>query len=93
MTNRSLPRHPNGPAWLARHRSEPLPERARHDRLSVAATNRLAEEGYGCPFLGTEDFRTEAIAIYLNLGWQPYPYADRMEDRWDKIIRDLGWAD
>jgi mycothiol synthase len=54
--------------------------------VSAAATNRLVQEGYTKPFLGTEDWRTPAIAIYLRLGWQPHLYTDDMRGRWDRIF-------
>ena len=54
--------------------------------VAVAATNRLAAEGHSRPFLGTEDFRTVAISIYLKLGWCPYIYRAEMEARWREIF-------
>lgn len=60
--------------------------------VAAAATNRLAESS-ARPFLGTEDFRTVAISIYLKLGWCPYIYRPEMEARWREIFvrlsRDL----
>jgi GNAT superfamily N-acetyltransferase len=58
--------------------------------VSASVTNRLVAEGYPRPFLGTEDFRTPAIAIYLKLGWRPYIYRDDMESRWRSIFACLG---
>jgi len=52
--------------------------------VSALATNCLVET-YATPFLGTEDFRIPAIAIYLRLGWQPDFYAPGMEERWRAI--------
>jgi hypothetical protein len=47
-------------------------------------------ERYLRPFLGTEDLRTAAIAIYLKLGWRPYIYRSGMEARWRIILARLG---
>jgi len=58
--------------------------------VSTAATNRLAAEGYTRPFLGTEDPRLAAIAIYLKLGWRPYIYRRDMVTRWRRIFSRLG---
>jgi GNAT superfamily N-acetyltransferase len=58
--------------------------------VSACATNRLAAEGYARPFLGTEDLRLPAIAIYLKLGWHPYIYRREMESRWRSIFTGLG---
>jgi len=58
--------------------------------VSASVTNRLEAEGYPRPFLGTEDVRIPAIAIYLKLGWRPYIYCDEMESRWRSIFACLG---
>lgn len=58
--------------------------------VSASVTNRLVAEGNQHPFLGTEDFRIPAIAIYLMLGWRPYIYGDDMESRWRTIYACLG---
>jgi len=58
--------------------------------VAASATNRLATEGYQCPCLGTEDFRTAAISIYLKLGWRPYVYREDMVPRWRSIFGRLG---
>ena len=58
--------------------------------VSAWATNRLAVEGCRRPFLGTEDFRIAAIAIYLKLGWRPHIYRDDMTARWRAIFSRLG---
>jgi mycothiol synthase len=58
--------------------------------VAASATNRLTAEGYSRPFLGTEDFRIAAIALYLKLGWRPYIYHDDMESRWKDIFALLG---
>lgn len=58
--------------------------------VAASATNRLAAQGYRRPFLGTEDFRIAAIAIYLKLGWSPDIYRADMEPRWRSIFARLG---
>ena len=58
--------------------------------VAACATNRLAEEGYRRPCLGTEDFRLAAISIYLKLGWVPYMYREDLAPRWRAIFAGLG---
>jgi GNAT superfamily N-acetyltransferase len=58
--------------------------------VSAAVTNRLIQEGYKQPFLGTEDFRFAAISIYLKQGWKPNIYHAEMECRWREIYAELG---
>lgn len=58
--------------------------------VAAEVTNRLAEEGYGDPGLGTDDFRLAAIGIYLKLGWRPYLHLDDMEGRWRETYERLG---
>lgn len=57
---------------------------------AATVTARLVDEGYARPWLGTEDDRLVAIAIYLRLGWQPLLYAEEMEQRWRDIFARLG---
>ena len=57
--------------------------------VAAKVTNRLAEEGYNDPGLGTEDFRLAAIGIYLKLGWRPYLYLEDMERRWRETYERL----
>lgn len=85
----SSPRHPQAGqlGWLVtdpRHTNKKL-----GTIVAAAATNRLTSEGFMRPFLGTEDFRSAAIAIYLNLGWVPYLYSKGMEQRWRAILTEL----
>lgn len=58
--------------------------------VAARVTNRLAQEPYGEPGLGTEDFRLAAISIYLRLGWRPYLYVEDMERRWRETYERLG---
>lgn len=86
----SSPRHPAAGqmGWLVTD-----PSHARKGLgtiVAACATNRLSEQGYARPYLGTEDFRIAAISIYLKLGWEPYLYHDDMEARWRCIVAQLG---
>ena len=58
--------------------------------VAASATNRLVAEGYQRPCLGTEDFRTAAIAIYLKLGWRPYVCREDTVPRWQSVFARLG---
>jgi mycothiol synthase len=58
--------------------------------VSALVTNRLLQEGFSRPFLGTEDARLVAISIYLKLGWRPYIYGQCTERRWKSILAVLG---
>lgn len=84
------PRHPDAGqlGWLVTD-----PEHTRKGlgtTVSALATNRLMAEGYSQPYLGTEDPRFAAIAIYLRLGWRPYIYGKDMQSRWRAIFASLG---
>jgi GNAT superfamily N-acetyltransferase len=90
MRGSSSPHHPEAGqlGWLV---TDPSHTRKGLGTIVCASvTNRLAAEGYPQPSLGTEDFRTPAIAIYLKLGWRPYIYRDEMESRWRGIFARLG---
>jgi GNAT superfamily N-acetyltransferase len=58
--------------------------------LAATVTNRLLDQEYEMPWLGTEDGRLVAIDIYLALGWRPSLYVDGMEQRWRAIFAELG---
>lgn len=58
--------------------------------VAASVTNRLIDERYALPWLGTEDDRLVAIGMYLSLGWRPYLYAEGMEARWRQIFARLG---
>lgn len=58
--------------------------------VAAAVTNRLLDEGYARPWLGTEDDRRAAIGSYLRLGWRPWLYTPGMEARWRDIFARLG---
>lgn len=57
--------------------------------LAASVTNRLLEERYPLPWLGTEDDRVAAIHLYLSLGWEPHLYTDGMAERWQSILTRL----
>jgi mycothiol synthase len=90
MRGSSSPRHPETGqlGWLVTDPSHT--RKSLGTIVSACVTNRLAAEGYARPFLGTEDVRLPAIAIYLKLGWRPYIYRDEMESRWRSIFAGLG---
>lgn len=58
--------------------------------LAATATNRLIEEQYALPWLGTEDDRLVALGIYLALDWEPHLYEEGMEARWREVAGRLG---
>jgi len=85
-----MPRHPDAGqmGWLV---TDPSHTGKRLGTIVAAsATNRLVAEGYQRPGLGTQDFRTAAISIYLKLGWRPYLYREEMAPRWQAIFARLG---
>jgi mycothiol synthase len=88
----SMPRHPDAGqmGWLVTDPSHA--RRGLGTIVAACATNRLAEEGYRRPCLGTEDFRLAAVSIYLKLGWVPYMYREDLAPRWRAIFGRLGRA-
>ncbi|MBT5320426.1 MAG: hypothetical protein HOL45_11030 [Chloroflexi bacterium] len=83
-------RHPDGTqlGWLV---GDPAHAGKRLGTIvSAMVTNRLATAEYALPYLQTNDFRFEAIAIYLKLGWRPYLFADDMEPRWRDVYAGMG---
>ncbi|MCU1333055.1 MAG: Acetyltransferase family [Candidatus Angelobacter sp.] len=90
MSGSSSPRHPESGqlGWLVTDPSHT--HKGLGKIVSASATNRLVAEGYRRPFLGTEDLRVPAIAIYLMQGWRPYIYRDDMESRWRSLYDILG---
>jgi GNAT superfamily N-acetyltransferase len=89
MRGSSSPRHNDGQlGWLV---TDPLHAGKQLGTVvSAMATNRLVAEGYARPFLGTEDPRLAAIAIYLKLDWRPFIYRKDMLPRWQSIFSYLG---
>ena len=89
MRGSSSPRHEAGQlGWLVTDPSHT--GKGLGKIVAASVTNRFVKEGCSRPFLGTEDFRLAAIAIYLMLGWRPYIYRDDMETRWRSIFANLG---
>jgi len=85
-------RHPDDGSlgWLV---TDPAHTRRGLGAIAAATvTNRLVEEGYALPWLGTEDDRLVAIALYLDLGWLPHLYEEGMRARWESILGRLGRA-
>lgn len=58
--------------------------------LAATVTNRLVDQGFALPWLGTEDDRLAALRIYLALDWKPRLYDEGMEARWREIFGRLG---
>ena len=85
----NMPRHPDAGqmGWLVADPSHT--GKCLGTIAAASATNRLAAEGYQRPCLGTQDFRTAAISIYLKLGWRPYVYREDMVPRWQTIFARL----
>ena len=85
-----MPRHPDAGnmGWLVTDPSHA--GKGLGTIVAAFATNRLVEEGYRRPSLGTEDFRLAAISIYLKLGWVPYIYREDLVPRWRSIFARLG---
>lgn len=57
--------------------------------IAGTVTNRLLDEQYALPWLGTEDDRLAALHIYLAFGWEPHLYEEGMEARWRAIFDRL----
>lgn len=68
--------------------------RARGKKLgkSVCSAVLAYLENQGCGWidLTTDDFRLPAIKIYLDLGFLPIIPTTEMEDRWTKVLGNLG---
>lgn len=83
--------HPGGGelGWVAAH-----PEH-RGQGLGVAvcaaAVGCLLRAGYRRIYLLTDDFRLPAIKTYLRLGFVPFLFQEGMEQRWQEVLRQLGW--
>ena len=58
--------------------------------VSTAAMHTLYRAGYRVFYLLTDDFRQAALKTYLKLGWQPWLYADDMQERWHIIANGFG---
>ena len=58
--------------------------------VSIAAMHTLYHMGYRAFYLLTDDFRKAALKTYLKIGWQPWLYAEDMEERWRNIADEFG---
>ena len=58
--------------------------------VSIAAMHTLYRAGYRAFYLLTDDFRKAALKTYLKIGWQPWLYAEDMEERWCNIAAEFG---
>jgi predicted dehydrogenase/GNAT superfamily N-acetyltransferase len=82
--------HPNGGSldWVAAdaaHSGKGL------GRAVVTSVVRLlVQRGYRHIYLQTDDWRLPAIAVYLQLGWEPLLYTDGMAERWTQVRTKLG---
>lgn len=81
---------PNGGqlAWVAtvpQHRKQGL-----GTWLGALATSRLQREGFKRIFLSTGDDLTDAIRVYLRLGYVPCFYASDQRKRWNSICKEIG---
>jgi len=58
--------------------------------VCAAVVARLIDAGYRRVYLKTDDGRLPAIKTYLDLGFEPLPFADGMEERWKVVEKALG---
>ncbi|BBI35481.1 GNAT family N-acetyltransferase [Cohnella abietis] len=54
---------------------------------SLAALQKMKEEGGKAALLETDDFRLPAIRIYMKLGFQPVYKDESHPARWDRILQ------
>lgn len=83
------PHHPFGGevGWVA---ADPLHAgRGLGRAVTAAAIGRLLAAGYTHIYLLTDDERLPALKIYLDLGMQPFIYADGMAARWATVRERL----
>lgn len=84
--------HPSGGelGWVAvdpAHRRKGL-----GTAVCASVTARPGRAGYRDVHLYTEDFRLDALKLYLKLGYKPYLYAPDMLDRWRHVCEAVGWT-
>ncbi|BBH21919.1 hypothetical protein Back11_32640 [Paenibacillus baekrokdamisoli] len=58
--------------------------------ISLAALQKMREEGKKHAVLETDDFRLSAIHIYLKLGFQPAYEGAELQERWKQVYQNLG---
>jgi mycothiol synthase len=54
---------------------------------------RLIGAGYRHIFVGVQGWRLPAIKCYLRLGFVPLLHTDELLPRWQRVCRQVGWAD
>lgn len=68
----------------------------RGNNFGLILSTTLVRQAFSCNykrvFVGTDDYRLEAISIYLKLGFIPNLYNDNMVDRWQKIYNKLSYS-
>jgi len=92
MTGQGPPRvvRNSGRIWLGWVVTDSEHTRLGLGRIVVAsAINRLVRHGRPQMFIGSEDERLVAIALYLDLGWRPLMWASCMPARWSSIYEKL----
>ena len=60
------------------------------DILDVASHSHFRGYYPSTVILYTDDWRLEAIGLYLSLGFEPQMTRDDMPDRWSDIMQKLG---
>lgn len=58
--------------------------------IGLAALHSLAARGYKTAVLSTDDARLPAIKLYYNLGFRPLFIDESHEERWKKVMEQLG---
>ena len=58
--------------------------------MNLYAVDKIVKDGKKGITLTTDDWRLPAIKSYLNAGFEPVYYMDGMEDRWKKVMEQLG---
>jgi mycothiol synthase len=58
--------------------------------LNAAVLRYLVEKQCTNAYLTTDDFRIPAIKVYLALGFQPVLQDVDMEERWMKLMQEMG---
>jgi mycothiol synthase len=59
--------------------------------VCAAVVRRFIQAGYRRIYLRTDDWRLPALKTYLKLGFEPFLFADGVEERWRAVRESLGW--
>lgn len=62
-------------------------------QASLAALHQMKREGRASSVLNTDDFRIPAIKTYIKLGFLPHITHESHEERWEKILTQIGRED